>query len=90
MGVVDCDSMLMLLGIGESMSPEEKEVMTTLMMKGFKGMSVVLSDLPNNGEYANYEVCRVRDGGRNQHYRWTNVRLHCSFLMSCSHVVCAV
>lgn len=36
-GIVNCDSMLMLMGVGESLSPEEKDVVTRLMMKGFNG-----------------------------------------------------
>jgi hypothetical protein len=40
MGVSDCDSMLMLLGVAESMSQEERDVVTRLMIKGFNGSSL--------------------------------------------------
>lgn len=41
MGVDDCDTMLMLLSASTEMTSEQRDVMTTKMMKGFNGMSVI-------------------------------------------------
>jgi selenide,water dikinase len=37
MGVTKCDNMLMILAVSTDMTPEEKNVVTSLMMKGFNG-----------------------------------------------------
>jgi selenide,water dikinase len=36
MGVTDCDNMLMILAISQKMTPKERDVITPLMMRGFK------------------------------------------------------
>lgn len=36
MGVVDCDNMLMLLGVSTKMTEKERDVVVPLIMRGFK------------------------------------------------------
>jgi len=38
MGVMECDNMLMLLGVSSRMSDKEREVVLPLMMRGFRGV----------------------------------------------------
>lgn len=43
MGVVDCDNMLMLLGVCDKLSDKERDVVIPLIMKGFKASTVFVS-----------------------------------------------
>lgn len=36
MGVIDCDNMLMLLGVSTKMTEKERDVVMPLLMRGFK------------------------------------------------------
>lgn len=40
MGVVDCDNMLMLLGVCDKLSEKERDVVIPLIMKGFQASTV--------------------------------------------------
>lgn len=42
MGVVDCDNLLLLLGVPREMTQEEREISNRLLMEGFKVGYVVL------------------------------------------------
>lgn len=39
MGVVDCDNMLMLLGVSTKMSEKERDIVIPLILRGFKVVS---------------------------------------------------
>lgn len=43
MGVVDCDNMLMLLGVSTKMTEKERDVVVPLIMRGFKVWKWVLA-----------------------------------------------
>lgn len=39
MGVVDCENVLMILAVSSKMTDEEKDIVTTRMMQGFKDLA---------------------------------------------------
>jgi hypothetical protein len=41
MGVTECDNMLMLLGISQKMTDKERDVVTPLMIRGFKVSNII-------------------------------------------------
>lgn len=43
MGAVDCDNMLMLLGVSNKMSEKERDVVVPMIMRGFKVGTVAWS-----------------------------------------------
>jgi len=47
MGVIDCDNMLMLLGVSTKMTEKERDVVIPLIMRGFK------VSYPNTGQQLN-------------------------------------
>lgn len=50
MGVSDCDNMLMLLGVSTDMTAKEREVVTTLMIKGFNDLAKEAGTSVNGGQ----------------------------------------
>lgn len=50
MGVSDCDNMLMLLGVSTDMTAKEREVVTTLMIKGFDDLAKEAGTSVNGGQ----------------------------------------
>lgn len=50
MGVSDCDNMLMLLGVSTDMSAKEREVVTSLMIKGFNDLAKEAGTSVNGGQ----------------------------------------
>lgn len=45
MGIVDCDSMLMLLAASTQMEKQEQTIVTREMMKGFNGKTTCLKNV---------------------------------------------
>ncbi len=50
MGVSDCDNMLMLLGVSSDMTAKEREVVTSLMIKGFNDLAKEAGTSVNGGQ----------------------------------------
>uniref|UniRef100_A0A915J2P7 Selenide, water dikinase n=1 Tax=Romanomermis culicivorax TaxID=13658 RepID=A0A915J2P7_ROMCU len=50
MGVVDCDSMLMLLGVSTRMSEEERDIIMPIIIKGFKDCCQEAGTTINGGQ----------------------------------------
>ena len=50
MGVSDCDNMLMLLGVSTDMTAKEREVVTSLMIKGFNDLAKEAGTSVNGGQ----------------------------------------
>lgn len=50
MGVVDCDNMLMLLGVSNEMTLKEREVSTQLIIKGFNDLANEANTNVNGGQ----------------------------------------
>lgn len=50
MGVSSCDNMLMLLGVSTQMSAKEREVTTSLMIKGFDDLAKEAGTTVNGGQ----------------------------------------
>lgn len=50
MGVSDCDNMLMLLGVSTAMNAKEREVSTSLMIKGFNDLAKEAGTTVNGGQ----------------------------------------
>ncbi|KAI9145156.1 AIR synthase-related protein [Paraphysoderma sedebokerense] len=50
MGVTDCDNMLMLLGISRKLEPDEKEIVTKLMMQGFNDLAIEAGTMVTGGQ----------------------------------------
>ena len=50
MGVSDCDNMLMLLGVSTDMTAKEREVVTSLMIKGFSDLAKEAGTSVNGGQ----------------------------------------
>ena len=50
MGVTDCDNMLMLLGVSSELTLKEREVVTSLVMKGFSDLALEAGTTINGGQ----------------------------------------
>lgn len=50
MGVTDCDNMLMLLGVSVDMTAKEREIVTSLMIKGFNDLAKEAGTSVNGGQ----------------------------------------
>lgn len=50
MGVAECDNMLMLLGVSTDMTAKEREVVTSLMIKGFNDLAEEAGTSVNGGQ----------------------------------------
>ncbi|VDP06552.1 unnamed protein product [Schistosoma mattheei] len=50
MGVVDCDNLLLLLGVPREMTQEEREISNRLLMEGFKDCALEAGTYVRGGQ----------------------------------------